>query len=91
MQHVAQCRAGIDAELAQTELGTARLEHVKGRLDRSAADICEAAIVLAAAEAAEVRPEGEMRVPQFEELPHGASVEADAPRSISAPHDEGVR
>jgi len=63
MQHSARCRARIEAELAQTERGKARLEHVKERLDRSAAKIGEAAIAPAAAEAAEVRPEGEMRVP----------------------------
>ena len=39
MQHSQQCRARIEAELAQTEKGRTRLEHVKERLDRSAAKV----------------------------------------------------
>ncbi len=58
MQHSAQCRARIEAALAQTEREKARLEHAKGGLDRSAAKDGEAAVVAAAAEAGEARPAG---------------------------------
>ncbi len=61
--HSDECRARIEAEPAQTERGKARLGHVKERLDRSAAKVGEAVVAPDAAGAAEVRPEGEMRVP----------------------------
>jgi len=60
MQHSGQCRARIEAELAQTERGKARLEHVKERLDRAAAKIGEAGVVPADPEmpSEDVRLEG---------------------------------
>jgi hypothetical protein len=74
MQHSAPCRVRIEAELAQTEKGKMRIEHVKERLDRCAARIGEPEVVPGPADAADARPEGEMAVPQFEELPQGAPV-----------------
>ena len=41
IEHPQQCRSRIEAELAQTEKGRARPEHVKERLDRSATKIGE--------------------------------------------------
>ena len=88
MQHSAQCRARIEAELAQTERGKARLEHVKGRLDRSAAEIGEAVVALAAAGAADARPEGEMVVPQFPRFEKLGGQDARSfGRGERAPHD----
>ena len=62
VQHSLQCRRRIGAELAQTELGQARLEHTNERVDRCAAGIGDR-VVPSSATAADARPEGGWQCP----------------------------
>ena len=56
-QHSDQCRRRIEHELAQTEAGRARLEHVKLRQDRHAAKLGEQ-IMQDDQQQQDVQPEG---------------------------------
>ena len=85
--------------MAQTEKGRTRLEHVKERLDRSAAKVGEDIVEHAAAEDAGDKPEGELMVPQFPRLEElhretgapGPPSIGEAPRENGAPSFPSIR
>ena len=59
-QHSQTCRNRLEAALAQTETGRARLAHTKERLDRYTADQFDPEDIVPARD---VQPEGELEVP----------------------------
>ena len=81
-QHTQTCRSRIEAALAQTDAGRRRLEHNKERLDRYTADHHDPGDVVPPRD---VRPEGELEVPQNHEPSH----EPAEPMPVN--NDDGVR